>query len=185
YRIIENLEYYNQKRADLLLLADKNALNDPANFQIISSCDFNRIVTPYSNQSIENFVDDDKLFVEPRASIEVFDGDNVRYITCESYSLTLCNFNDISVLFLFDSYKKAEIPEEYLDADILVCRGFIPYCISPQIYKNVIVCGDGKTAQSVVEHVTSCGGNVLPMDDCESVLINIRDDSHKIVVSED
>ena len=57
--------------------------------------------------------------------------------------------------------------------------------LSPQIYKNVIVCGDGKTAQSVVEYVTSCGGNVLPMDDFESVLINIRDDSHKIVVSED
>lgn len=185
YRIVENLEYYNQNQTDLLLLADKNALNDPSNFQIISSCDFNRIVTPYSNQSIENFVDADKLFVEPRASIEVFDDDNVRYVTCESYSLALCNFNDMSVLFLFDSYKKAQIPEEYLNADILVCRGFIPYCISPEAYEKVIVCGESKIAQSVVEYVTSCGGNVLPMADYESVLVNIRDDSHKIVVSED
>ena len=185
YSIIENLEYYNQNQTDLLLLADKNALNDPSNFQIISSCDFKRIVTPYSNQSIEKFVDTDKLFVEPRASIEVFDDDNVRYVTCESYSLALCNFNDMSVLFLFDSYKKAQIPEEYLNADILVCRGLIPYCISPEAYEKVIVCGEGKIAQSVVEYVTSCEGNVLPMANYKSVLVNIRDDSHKIVVSED
>lgn len=185
YRIVENLEYYNQKQTDLLLLADKNALNDPSNFQIISSGDFDRVVLPYSDQSIEKFVDTGKLFVESRASIEVFDDDNVRYVTCESYSLALCNFNDMSVLFLFDSYKKAQIPEEYLNADILVCRGFIPYCISPEAYEKVIVCGESKIAQSVVEYVTSCGGNVLPMADYESVLVNIRDDSHKIVVSED
>ena len=185
YRIEENLEYYNQRQTDLLLLADKNALNDPSNFQIIESCDFSRIVLPYSDQSIESFVDADNLYVEPLASIEVFDGDKVRYITCESYSLALCSFNDTSVLFLFDSYKKAEIPEEYLEADILVCRGFVPYCISPEVYESVIVCGDGKTAQAVVEYVTSCGGNVLPMANYESVLVNIRDDSHKIVVSED
>ena len=134
---------------------------------------------------LEKFVDMDKLFVEPRASIEVFDGDNIRYVTCESYSLATCNFKDLSVLLLFDSYKKAEIPEEYLDADILVCRGFIPYCISPEAYEKVIVCGEGKIAQSVVEYVTSCQGNVLPMANYKSVLVNIRDDSHKIVVSED
>lgn len=185
YRIIENLEYYNQRKTDLLLLADKNALDDPSNFQVISSGDFDRVVLPYSDQSIEKFVDTDKLFVEPRASIEVFDGDIVRYVTCESYSLALCSFDDMSVLFLFDSYKKAEIPAEYLEADVLVCRGFIPYCISPEVYENVIVCGDGENAQSVVEYVSSSGGNVLPMADYDSVLINIREDSHEIVVSED
>lgn len=185
YRIVENLEYYNQRQTDLLLLADKNALNDPSNFQIIASCDFGRIVLPYSDQSIDNFVEADRLYVEPRASIEVFDNDKIRYITCESYSLALCEFNDTKILFLFDSYKKAEIPVDYLEADMLVCCGFIPYCISPEFYESVIVCGEGKIAQSVVEYVTSCGGNALPMADYESVLVNIREDSHKIIVSED
>lgn len=185
YRIKENLEFYNNNSSDLLLLADKNALNDHSNFNIIKSIDFKRIVVPYADQSIERLVSPDKLFVESRAAIDVFNDDRIRYETCDSYSLALCNFDGISILFLFDSFKKAEIPEEYLEADILVCCGFIPYCISPEIYQKVIVCGDGEEINSVIEYVTECGGHALPMDDCESVLVDIRtDDQFKITVLE-
>ena len=85
---------------------------------------------------------------------------------------------------MFDSYKNAKISENYLKADILICEGFIPYCINPADYQKVIVCCEGESADSVVEYINLCGGSALSYEDMESILINIRQDSYKIIASE-
>lgn len=183
-RVGETLEYFNQRNPEMFLIADKNGLEDVANYSLIKNYDFNRIVSPYSDQSLESVADLSTIYAEPKAEIEVFDDDTIHYETCESYSIALADFNGIKLLFLFDSFKKAVIPQEYLEADILICEGFIPYCINPADYKNVIVCCEGKTADSIIEYVESCGGYALSYESLESVIVNIRNESYKIIASE-
>ncbi len=183
FRVSETLEYYNQRSQDLFLIADKNALDDKANFNIIQKYNFERIVLPYTNQSLEAVVDMQTVYPQPKAEIDVFDSDTINYETCDSYALALAQFNKTKILFLFDSYKRAEIPEEYLDADILVCEGFIPYCVDPSVYRNIIVCSQGETADSVIEYVASCGGNARSLTS-EAFVINIRNESYKIFAVE-
>lgn len=184
YRISDTLDLYNLRDPDLLLLADKKALQDSSNYTLMKSYDFSRIVLPYTDQSVESVVSAERLHATPKASIEVFENDTVRYETCDEYSLALAEFNDTKILFLFDSKKKAEISEEYLDADILVCAGYIPYCIKPERYERVLLCCSGKTAETVSDYVVSCGGVIQTIDGMESIVVNIRGDSYKIFASE-
>lgn len=183
FHVSETLEYYNQRSPDLFLIADKNALEDKANFNIMQKYNFGRIVLPYANQSLEAVSDVQSVYSESGAEIEVFDNDTINYKTCESYSLALAQFNKTKILFLFDSYKRADIPEEYLDADILVCDGFIPYCIDPSIYQKVIVCSQGENADSIIEYVVSRGGDAQSLMG-DAFVINIRNDSYKIFAVE-
>lgn len=180
----ETLDFYNQKRPDLLLIADKNALSDSSNYTIIKNNNFKRVVLPDSDTSLESIRVDEKIYVESKATIDIFDGDNIRYVCCESYSLALFIINNIKILILFDSYKNADIPEEYLDADYLICDDFIPYSITPESYSEVIVCGDTKTAVSVADYVTTRGGSAQLLCNFDSALFNIRNDSHKIILLE-
>lgn len=184
YRISDTLDLYNLRDPDLLLLADKKALQDSSNYTLIKNYDFSRVVLPYADQSVESVVSAERLHATPKASIEVFENDTVRYETCDEYSLALAEFNDTKILFLFDSKKKAEISEEYLDADILVCAGYIPYCIKPERYDRVLLCCSGKTAETVSDYVVSCGGAIQTIDGMESIVVNIRGDSYKIFASE-
>ncbi len=184
YRISDALELYNLRDPDLLLLADKNALQDSSNYILIKSYDFSRIVLPDTNQSIESIVSADRLYATTRARIDVFENDTVRFETCDDYSLALAEFNETKILFIFNSKKKAEISEEYLDADILVCAGFIPYCIQPERYERVLLCCSGETAETVSDYVISCGGTIQTIDGMESIVVNIRGDSYKIFASE-
>lgn len=185
YGISDSLDYYDRKDPDLLLIADKNALDDNSNFIIMKNYQFNRIVLPYSNQSLESFIPEDRIFASPNADIEVFEDDMIRYMSCESFSLAHCTFDDIEVLFLFSSAKKAEIPQEYLDADYLVCCGYIPSDINPASYSKVVVCGNSKSSEGVAEYVSHSGGRALALEDSNAVLLNIREDSHKFIILED
>ncbi len=184
YKTEEALDFYNQKRPDLLLLADKNALNDYSNFTLIKNNNFKRVVLPDSDVSLESITTDESIYSETKAAIDIFDGDKIRYVCCETYSLALVELNNIKILLLFDSYKNADIPLEYLEADYMICDEFIPYCISPESYSEVIVCGDTKTAVSVADYVTSKGGSAQLLCNFDSAIFNVRDNSNKLILLE-
>lgn len=185
YGISDTLDYYDRKDPDLFLIADKNALDDNSNFMIMKNYQFNRIVLPYSNKSLESFVPEERIFASPNAEVVVFEDDMIRYVSCDTFSLAHCTFEDIEILFLFSSSKKAEIPDEYLDADYFVCCGYIPSSINPAMYSRVIICGNGENSESIAEYVSFSGGHALTMGDSNAVLLNIREDSHKLIISED
>lgn len=185
YAISDTLDYYGMNDPELFLIPDIKALEDNSNFLLMKEYNFNRIVLPYSNKSLESVVSKDRIFDEPRAVVEIFDNDRIQYMCCEDFSLAHCTFNDVEILLLFSSTVKSEIPDEYISADYLVCCGYIPYCINPTSYSEIIVCGPQKRSESIVKYVSERGANALPMNDSDAVVFNIREDSHKYFVLED
>ncbi len=185
YGISETLDFYDMKDPELLLIADYNAPEDNSNLYLMKEYNFNRIVLPSSNKSLESIVPSERVFIEPKAEIEIFADDEISYMSCEIFSLAHCTLNDIEILFLFSSTKKADIPIEYLDADYFVCCGYIPSCINPAKYSKTIVCGNAKNTESIVKYISESGGSALPMNDSDAVVFNIRSDSHKFFVLED
>ncbi len=185
YGISETLDFYDMKDPELFLIADYNAPEDNSNLYLMKEYNFNRIVLPSSNKSLESIVTSENIFIEPVADVEVFTDDVISYMSCETFSLAHCAFNDVDILFLFSSTKKADIPDEYLDADYFVCCGYIPSCINPARYSKTVVCGNPKNKESIVEYISDCGGSALPINDSDAVVFNIRNDSHKFFVLED
>lgn len=182
--IIDNLNQISRKPTDLLLLGDVDGADDSANLDLINNIDFEKIVVPNSSQSLDIVAETDDIFETENAYIEVWDNGAVEFYSDEDCTLAYCTFNNLTVLVLFDSAKKAEVPKKYLTADYLVCSGYIPGCISPSVFERVILCGTSEVEQSVYDYVLSCGGNPLNVYEYESVRINIRDDKNRIFVME-
>ena len=139
---------------------------------------------PYTSQSLESIVDKDHIFPTSEAVVEIFDNDSIRYDCNEEYSLALCEFDGETFLFLFDSDKNADIPEEYLSADYLVCCGFIPSSVQPELFKRVLICAKENKATPIYEYVISRGGNAKMIYDTDGMIVNIRNDSCEFFVME-
>ncbi len=182
--VTDNLNQISRKNADMFIIGDVDGAVDFANLEIAQAYAFNKIIVPVSDFSLEAVSASSEIIEAKNASIEVWDGGIIKYNCNDDYSLAYCSFEDKTVLILFKSKKKAEIPTEYLDADYLICSGYIPNCISPEQYENVIVCGDEKSTQPIYEYVRSCGGSPVAVDMTESIRINIRENSHKVFVLE-
>lgn len=183
-KISDSLDYYSLYNNNLLLLGDVEALDDSSNFELIKNNEFKRIVLPYSSQSLESIADKDNIFPTSEAVVEIFDDNLIKYVCNEEYSLALCEFDGVSFLFLFQSDKNADIPEEYLSADYLVCCGYIPYSVQPETFKRVIICAKENKATPIYEYVISCGGNAKMIYDLDGLIINIRNNSCKFYVME-
>lgn len=184
-KINESVERVSTVNPDLIILADKDAAYDPANLNLIKTNNYNRIILPEANSDIKTLTADSEVIETSYAAIDVLENDNVRLNVQKEFSVAYCKFNEITVLFVFDNYKKAQIPQEYIDADYLVCCGYIPECIRPQDYKNVIICGEKERISSVYDYVVSCGGSPVFTDDFNEIVINVREGKHRIFQLED
>lgn len=184
-KIEETLNSINAYSTDLLILADKNAAYDSVNLSLIKSSDYNRIVLPVSNNDINSVCDKNKLTESANMHIEISDGGYIKTDIQKEYSVAYCSFNETSILMIFDSYKKAQIPDEYLNADFLVCCGYIPLCVPVYNYEGVVLCGDKKITAPIYNYVISEGGYPILADDYGKVVINVRGAKHKLFVMED
>ncbi len=182
--VTDNLNSISRDTADMFIITDLDGAEDYANLDIIQTVDFDRIIVPQSSVSLESVSEASEIIETNNALIEVWDGGSIQYVCCDDYTLAHCDFNGTNALILFKSKRNAEIPKEYLTADYLICSGYIPNCISPEAYRNVVVCGDEKSTKTICDYVRSSGGSPVATDTNDSVRINIREKSQKIFVLE-
>ncbi len=178
-KISENLNQIKHKKAELFVIGDMDGANDFDNLQVIQEIDFKKVVLPHSSESLQSVCTTETIIETDAYLIETWESGTIKYVINEDYSLAYCEFFDTEILILFNSKKKAEIPKEFLTADFLVCSDYIPNCISPKDYVNVIVCGDEETSPAICSYVNSCGGSPLPIDGYNDLRIDIRDKSYK------
>ncbi len=182
--ITDNLNSISRNGADMLIIGDTDGAEDNSNLRVVRSVDFDRIILPKTSNSLETVKRDAEILETSDALIKAWDGAEIKFNCNEEFSLAHCTFDNTTVLIIFSSEKKAEIPAEYLLADYLISSGYIPDCVSPENYKNVIVCGNNKSAPPVYEYVRSCGGSPVYAYSNDSVRLNIRENSDKIFVLE-
>ncbi len=182
--IIDNLNQINTKSADMFIFGDPEGSEDSENLNVLMSVEFNKLLLPVAGKSLESVYDSGEIIETSKASVEAWENGLIRYNCNEEYSLAHCTFENTSVLVLFESKRNAVIPEEYLSADYLICSGYVPQCISPEDYLDVILCGKENVTLPISDYVASCGGSCVLVKEYESVKINIRDKSQKLFVSE-
>lgn len=182
--IVDSLDAVSMTESDLLLLADNDGADDSSNLELVNEYEFTQIVCPYKSQSISSITDETEIITSSNAKIDVWDEGLVEYFCCEDYSLAFCTFENCTFLFLFDSKKYVEIDPNYLEADYLICSGYIPNSVSPEKYKRVVLCGQNMIEDPISEYVLSRGGSPLKLYEYDSVKINIRDEIEKIYVME-
>ena len=182
--IADSLNSINRKPVDLFLIGDFDGAEDSDNLELIKKLDIREIITPVTSQTLERLVENVNVSEKSNVLIEVWDNGAVLYYCCEDYSLAHCTFEETSILVLFSSKKYINIDEKFLKADYLVCSGYIPNCIKPEAYDRVVLCGTAKIEEPIYNYVISCGGNPLKVYEFESIRINIRKESEKILVME-
>ena len=143
------------------------------------------MILPDVNKDISTLVNSGDLIETSFADVDIFNGDSVRININKKFSLAYYTSGTTKILLLFDNVKKAEIPSEYLDADYLVCCGYIPQCINPAEYERVIICGNTDRNKSVYDYVLQRGGNPIFSDRYDELIINIREDRHKLLLMEE
>lgn len=181
--IVDNLNSISRTKSDLLLLGDSDGAEDVSNLRLVKEYNFDKIVCPSIGQSFKS-ITEESIVVSSDTKINLWDDSSIEFFCCDDYSLAYCTFNEVSCLFLFDSKKYVKINPDFLDADYLICSGYIPNCISPEKYKRVILCGQEMIEGPISEYVYSRGGNPLKAYKYESVRINIRNGNEKIYVME-
>ena len=184
-KINEKLNRLSSYNPDLIVLADSDAAYDKANLSLLKSLTYNNVVLPEINGDVKTLVSADRLSESACSDIKVFDNDSIRVNIQKEYSVGVFNAGETTVLFLFDNYKNTRIPQDYLKADYLVCCGYIPDCISPEIYERVIICGNGNETESVYNYVIKSGGRPIFANKYDEIVINIREDTHKLILLEE
>ncbi len=181
--ITDNLNSISRRDADMLLIGDTDGAYNSAVLDLVRSYGFNDIIVSQSNFSL-NSVCDDNIVESSNTVIDIWDGADIKSVITDKYSIAYCNFEGITVLIIFDSYKYADIPSEYLQADYLVSNGYIPNKIRPQDYKTIFICGEEKYMNDIEAYVVKSGGQPILVSRFDDVLINIRESDHKIYTLE-
>lgn len=182
--ITDNLNSISRRKADLLLIGDQDGVYNSSVLDVIRNVGFSEIIVSQTNSSLDSVIKNDSVVQSSDINIKVWDNSTIRSVITDEYSLAYCSFNKVNVLIIFDAYKYAEIPDEYLKADYLISNGYIPNSIEPQNYKNVLICGDEKYTVSVEQYVYRCGGRPILTDRFDDVYFNIREDSYRIYTLE-
>ena len=183
-KIIDTLDSKSRRKSDLLLIGDRDGMYKSSILEVVKSVGFSEIILKETNMSLESVAKDTEIIQSSDINIEIWDGGSIKSVITDKYSIAYCNFDDITFLIIFDSYKYAEIPTEYLDADYLVSNGYIPNSVSPQNYKNVFICGEEKYVSDIESYVIECGGQPILVSRFDDVVINIREDNHRIYTLE-
>lgn len=184
-KISEKLNQISTSDPDLIIFGDTEAAYDNSNLKLLRNFDFKSVIIPDANNDINLLANSGDLIETSYADVDIFNGDSVRININKKYSLAYYTSGSTEILVLLDNVKKAEIPSEYLDADYLVCCGYIPSCINPTEYERVIICGNPDWNKAVYDYVLQSGGNPLFADRYEELVINIRDDQHKLLLMEE
>jgi competence protein ComEC len=184
-KIDEKLNQLSTDDPDLIIFGDPEAAYDKSNLKLLRNFDFNSVILPDVNKDISTLVNSGDLIETSFADVDIFNGDSVRININKKFSLAYYTSGTTKILLLFDNVKKAEIPSEYLDADYLVCCGYIPQCINPAEYERVIICGNTDRNKSVYDYVLQRGGNPIFSDRYDELIINIREDRHKLLLMEE
>lgn len=182
--ITDNLNSISRRTADLLVIGDNDGAYNTSILEAVDKVGFNEIIVPQTNTSLNSVFDGDKITESTDMLIELWDGATIKSVITEKYSLAYCSFNDVTILVILDSYKYADIPSEYIQADYLISNGYIPNAISPRNYQNVFICGEEKYVSGIEEYVISCGGNPILVDRFKDIIINIRENNHRIYTLE-
>lgn len=182
--ITDNLNSISRSDADLLLVGDTDGVYNSSVLELVRSYGFNDIIVSQSNLSLNSVCDDENIIESSNTLIDIWDGAAIDTVITEKYSIAYCNFNGITVLIIFDSYKYADIPNEYLQADYLISNGYIPNKIKPQDYKNIFICGEEKYMTDIETYVVKSGGRPVLVSRFDNVIINIRESGHKIYTLE-
>lgn len=184
-KINSKLEQISTDTPELIIFSENEAAYDPINLNLIKSGEYKTVILPESNRDVQLLTPNTDVIESTYITAGVLDSDNVRVNVQKEYSVAYCNFNDTTVLMLFDSKKNVNIPQEYLKADYLVCCSYIPECIQPQNYENVIVCGEKEKSATVCDYINRCGGNPILADDYDEIVINVREGKNKLVLWEE
>lgn len=184
-KISGKLNQISTSDPDLIIFGDTEAAYDNSNLKLLRNFDFKSVIIPDANNDINLLANSGDLIETSYADVDIFNGDSVRININKKYSLAYYTSGSTEILVLFDNVKKAEIPSEYLDADYLVCCGYIPSCINPMEYESVIICGNPDWNKTVFDYVLQRGGNPVFSDRYDELIINIRDDQHKLLLMEE
>lgn len=184
-KINEKLNQLSTSDPDLIIFGDTEASYDKSNLKLLRNFDFKSVILPEANNDVSLLVNSTDLVETSYANVDIFNGDSVRININKKFSLAYYTSGNTKVLLLFDNVKKAEIPSEYLDADYLVCCGYIPQCINPADYEKVIICGNTDRNKAIYDYVLQSGGSPIFADCYDELVINIRDNQHKLLLMEE
>jgi len=180
---IDRLSQLKGDSAELLLVPTYEASIDSKVVSLVNNYQFNNIITPFLSQEIKR-ISDSQTYVCNSKTVEVLDSGTINYLNDENFSIALCCFDTVRILVLFDCNKKAEIPEDYLSADILVCAASIPKCVDVTAYDEVIVSAGQSRCETIREYVNENGIAALTTAENGNINIQIKNQDYKIIAEE-
>lgn len=180
---VEALNSINFRKSDFILVPTYDATINPKVISLVKNYEFLNVVAPFESRELKRYCD--KTLVTCNVgNFEVLETGIIDYCYGDDYSVALCNFNNVSMLVIFECRKKSDIPDEYLDAQVLVCTGKIPDCIDVTRYNEVIVSAGKVASDTVHKYVNNYGVEAVTTAENGNIDIEIKNQDYKITVEE-
>lgn len=184
YAVEDELNTLSRRDPDLILLSDDTAAESAVFLNILNKFKFNNVIIPYKSQTVRTLADESTIKVGNETSVELWDGAELEYYAGEDSSYCYCDFNGITFFIIFSSDKNSGFDESFLNADFLVCHGYIPNRIDVSKFGRVIVSTDFDSGKSVYDYVERSGGRPASTYNSGNIYIDVKNSKYKIYTKE-
>ena len=182
--ISDRLDYAGRGDSEIFLLP-KSQSDNTETYSLLKNNSFGTVVTKECSESLKTVTGSAKIVDSGNYEYRLNNGSAVYFYDTDELSLAMLEFTDKKVLFILNADYGVELPEEFSEADCLVCAQIIPDSIDKSGFSFVIACGTQVVAQSVVQDKAFVNTTVVEAFRFDSVTVNIKNGNIKIITRED
>lgn len=165
--VSSSLEESGFKNADMMI-ADVKSGTSSGVLSVIKEISPESLIVPKIDGSLTSVLPEDKITKAPNAQIKLMKNVNVEFVSNSHFCVAYCTADGVSVCILLRFDEIENVPEEFLDEDILVAAE--PY--DGFNYEHIIVTG---------EDVDS---GLVSTEKYGSIDVKIKNGDYKIIVEE-
>lgn len=184
YTVEDALNDINRRNPDYLFVTDDRSAVSDSTLLTLKNFSFDKVIEPADFQSVRTLTDKNSRIIANDTGFELWDGGYIYLHADMKNSYAYCEFDGVSFFMIFNSLKGSEYSEEFLDADYLVCRRYIPDSVDVSSFGTVIVSASEKSGRALESYVRSCSGRPVSTFELGNIYIDIRNGTCKTYVKE-
>ena len=165
--VSSSLEESGFKNADMMI-ADVKSGTSSGVLSVIKEISPESLIVPQIDGSLTSILPEDKITKASNAQIKLMKNVDVEFVSNSHFCVAYCNADGVSVCILLRFDEIENVPEEFLDEDILVAAE--PY--------------DGFNYESIIVTGEDADSGLVSTEKYGSIDVKIKNGDYKIIVEE-